>query len=85
MRPSHIGRVNILAGLLTCGSGLGWTFPPFWGSGLCQLRSPLTVAGAVVDWAQEPHHIPYSPADAGPEWRSPITTPSFASSTQIRD
>src|SRR5210317_935943 len=47
-RAPQPDRVITLAGLLTCGSGLCWAFPCFH-SGICQHRSPLTVAGAVAE------------------------------------
>jgi len=49
--PEHPARVEVkdeMAGLLTCGSQLAWSFPG--GSPVAfQGHSPLTVAGAVTD------------------------------------
>ena len=46
--PTAWVKVSRSAGLLTCGSTLCLTFPRF-RSGISRHRSPLTVAGAVVD------------------------------------
>lgn len=47
------------AGLLTCGSWLGWPSRA-WAQWLFQLRSPLTVAGAVTVLAPYGYTSPYS-------------------------
>ena len=50
--------VQLMAGLLTCGSPLGRTFPAE-ASGQYRLCSPLTVAGAVADLGLHPHCVPF--------------------------
>jgi|GEM_PF-1912806 len=75
--PRPVRVKDTMAGLLTCGSTLGPTFPALF---KCELfganrrrpvvfvgrRSPLTVAGAATDLVPtdgraEPHRVPFSP------------------------
>ena len=50
----------MMAGLLTRGSWLACSFPPRLGQWILQVRSPLTVAGAVTDLAANAYTTPYS-------------------------